>query len=97
MTGKLKTVSPVDGSVYVERPYAAPEDIAQALTRAVRAGKVWRDVPVAERAEGCARATPKAGAAFRPMSAFETLRVKATPAAQPARSPDPAISTPTFW
>ena len=31
MTGKLKTVSPVDGSVYVERPYAAPEDIAQAV------------------------------------------------------------------
>ena len=56
MTGKLKTVSPVDGSVYVERPYAAPEDIAQALTRAVRAGKVWRDVPVAERAEVCVRA-----------------------------------------
>ena len=56
MTGKLKTVSPVNGSVYVERPYAAPEDIAQALTRAVRAGKVWRDVPVAERAEVCARA-----------------------------------------
>ena len=56
MIGKLKTVSPVDGSVYVERPYAAPEDIAQALTRAVRAGKVWRDVPVAERAEVCARA-----------------------------------------
>ena len=56
MTGKLKTVSPVDGSVYVERPYAAPEDIAQALTRAVRAGEVWRDVPVAERAEVCARA-----------------------------------------
>ena len=56
MTGKLKTVSPVDGSVYVERSYAAPEDIAQALTRAVRAGEVWRDVPVAERAEVCARA-----------------------------------------
>ena len=56
MTGKLKTVSPVDGSVYVERRYAAPEDIAQALTRAGRAGKVWRDVPVAERAEVCARA-----------------------------------------
>ena len=56
MTGKLKTVSPVDGSVYVERPYAAPEDIAQALTRAVRAGEVWRDVPVAERAEVCAHA-----------------------------------------
>ena len=56
MIGKLKTVSPVDGSVYVERPYAAPDDIAQALTRAVRAGEVWRDVPVAERAEVCARA-----------------------------------------
>ncbi len=56
MTGNLKTVSPVDGSVYVERPYAAPEDIAQALTRAVRAGEVWRDVPIDERAEICTRA-----------------------------------------
>jgi|TARA_Y100000031_G_scaffold53304_1_gene60901 acyl-CoA reductase-like NAD-dependent aldehyde dehydrogenase len=56
MTGKLKTVSPVDGSVYVERSYAAPEDIARALARAARAGEVWRDVPVAERAEVCARA-----------------------------------------
>ena len=63
MTGKLKTVSPVDGSVYVERPYAAPEKIAQALTRAVRAGEVWRDVPVAERAEVCARAVDAVGAA----------------------------------
>ncbi len=56
MTGNLKTVSPVDGSFYVKRPYAAPEDIAQALTRAARAGEVWRDVPVAERAEICTRA-----------------------------------------
>ena len=56
MTGNLKTVSPVDGSVYVERPYAAPEDITRALSRAARAGEVWRDVPVAERAEICARA-----------------------------------------
>jgi acyl-CoA reductase-like NAD-dependent aldehyde dehydrogenase len=56
MTGKLQTVSPVDGSVYVERSYAASDDIAQALTRAVRAGEVWRDVPVAERAEICSRA-----------------------------------------
>ena len=50
MTATLKTVSPVDGSVYAERPYAGEGDIASALNSAVRAGEVWREVPVAERA-----------------------------------------------
>ena len=56
MTKKLKTVSPVDGNIYVERDYAAEDDIAAALNAARRAGEVWRDVPVAERAEICSRA-----------------------------------------
>jgi acyl-CoA reductase-like NAD-dependent aldehyde dehydrogenase len=56
MTGTLKTISPVDGHVYVERPFAAPKEIADALARAVRAGQAWRAVPIAERAEICTRA-----------------------------------------
>ncbi len=56
MTATLKTVSPVDGSVYVERPFADESDVASTLTTAVRAGEVWREVPIAERAELCGRA-----------------------------------------
>ena len=56
MTAKLKTVSPVDGSVYVERSYADESDIASALSQAVRAAEVWREVPVEERAAICGRA-----------------------------------------
>jgi len=56
MAEKLKTVSPVDGSIYVERDYASQDDIAAALNTASRSQEVWRDVPVAERAEICSRA-----------------------------------------
>jgi acyl-CoA reductase-like NAD-dependent aldehyde dehydrogenase len=51
MAGKLKTISPVDGRVYVERPYAADRDVAAALQQARRAHEIWRAVPLAERAE----------------------------------------------
>src|SRR5258708_14341202 len=44
------TVSPVDGSVYVERPLAADQDIEGALAKAVAAQSKWKQVPVAERA-----------------------------------------------
>jgi len=50
-----KTVSPVDGSVYCERPLARPDEINAALGRAAHAQRAWRNVPVAERAAVCAR------------------------------------------
>jgi len=56
MAGKLRTVSPVDGRVYVERAYADGRDVAAAPHRARRAHEVWRAVPVAERAEVLGRA-----------------------------------------
>ena len=56
MTAELKTVSPVDGSVYVERLFVGESDVAQALSRAVRAQDVWREMLVDERAEICSRA-----------------------------------------
>ncbi len=56
MAGKLKTISPVDGRVYVERPHADDRAVAAALNQARRAFEVWRAVPVAERAEVLSRA-----------------------------------------
>ncbi|PMR73382.1 aldehyde dehydrogenase family protein [Billgrantia endophytica] len=50
-----KTISPVDGSVYVERQQAEPAEVEAALARAVTAQRAWRDVPLAERARFCSR------------------------------------------
>jgi acyl-CoA reductase-like NAD-dependent aldehyde dehydrogenase len=52
----LRTVTPIDGSVVVERPYASDAEIEATLARAVEAQRRWRDVPVAERAAICTRA-----------------------------------------
>jgi len=49
MTDYLKCVTPVDGSVYVERPLADGEEINEALARACEAKALWGRVPVAER------------------------------------------------
>jgi acyl-CoA reductase-like NAD-dependent aldehyde dehydrogenase len=49
MTEFLKCITPVDGSVYVERPLASGEEIAKALGRARRARGDWSRTPVAER------------------------------------------------
>ncbi len=46
----LSVVSPVDGSVYVERPYASEAQIAAALEAGKRAGENWRQCSVEERA-----------------------------------------------
>lgn len=50
-----RTLSPIDGSVYVERPLATEADMAAALGRAEQAQKSWKKVPVAERAAVCNR------------------------------------------
>jgi acyl-CoA reductase-like NAD-dependent aldehyde dehydrogenase len=52
---KQVTVSPVDGRIYVERAYASPEEIDNAVERAVAAQHRWRHVPVSERAAICER------------------------------------------
>jgi acyl-CoA reductase-like NAD-dependent aldehyde dehydrogenase len=46
----IKVISPVDGSVFVERPLAKAADIESALDRARIAQRSWRTVPVSERA-----------------------------------------------
>jgi acyl-CoA reductase-like NAD-dependent aldehyde dehydrogenase len=45
-----KTISPVDGRVYVERPHATDVQVAQALERARKAQAQWKQVPLRERA-----------------------------------------------
>ena len=49
MSASFKTISPVDGRVYVERPLAPAKDIARALERARTAQRDWKHVPLAER------------------------------------------------
>src|SRR5688500_487048 len=52
---RQKTITPVDGSVYLERELAANATIDRALFMAVKAQKAWKRVPVAERAAICRR------------------------------------------
>src|ERR1035437_132230 len=50
MTQELITISPIDGSVAVRRPYASSAEIQAALTRAKLAQSSWRSMPLATRA-----------------------------------------------
>jgi len=50
MSDTQKTISPIDGSVCVERPLATDAQIQQAMERARRAQAKWKRVPIAGRA-----------------------------------------------
>jgi len=50
-----RTITPVDGSVYVQRELASNPSIERALFMAVKAQQTWKQVPVAERAAICRR------------------------------------------
>jgi acyl-CoA reductase-like NAD-dependent aldehyde dehydrogenase len=50
MTNIQKTISPIDGSVYVERPLATDAQIQRTLEQARSAQAAWRGTPLAERA-----------------------------------------------
>jgi acyl-CoA reductase-like NAD-dependent aldehyde dehydrogenase len=50
MSETVKIISPIDGSVYAERPVARDAEIEQAVTAARAALPAWRSTPVAERA-----------------------------------------------
>jgi acyl-CoA reductase-like NAD-dependent aldehyde dehydrogenase len=49
MSDRLITRSPVDGRLYVERPYATAKEVSAVLESAVRAAREWKRVPLAER------------------------------------------------
>jgi acyl-CoA reductase-like NAD-dependent aldehyde dehydrogenase len=52
-----QTISPVDGSVYAERPLAEEAEIAPALVAAEAAQAAWKRVPLSERVAICRRFT----------------------------------------
>jgi acyl-CoA reductase-like NAD-dependent aldehyde dehydrogenase len=56
MTETLKTISPVDGRIYVERPLQSPADIDRALDSARRAQVAWGMTPLTERCTLLAKA-----------------------------------------
>ena len=56
MADRLKCITPVDGTVYVERALADHAQIETALERARKAAGEWRHVPVHERQKLLTRA-----------------------------------------
>jgi len=50
-----QTISPIDGTLYLERPLASGEQIARTLASAVEAQSAWRRVPISARVEICRR------------------------------------------
>lgn len=46
MSDHLQCISPIDGQVYAERPYATPDELEAALARASKAQRAWRDTPL---------------------------------------------------
>ena len=56
MTGTLKTISPVDGRIYVERTLETPAGIDRALDSARQAQAAWASRPLSARCEVLGRA-----------------------------------------
>ena len=56
MINTLRTVSPVDGRIYVERPLETAEGISRALDAAGRAQAAWGGLPLTARCETLSRA-----------------------------------------
>lgn len=56
MNGHFTTISPVDGRIYLQRPWATDAEIRATLDSAVSAQANWRQVAVPERAEFCLKA-----------------------------------------
>ena len=52
----IQCISPVDGSVYVERQTASGKEIQQVLDAAVAAQKKWKNTPLAKRQALCTKA-----------------------------------------
>lgn len=50
MSDKLQLISPVDGSIYVERPLATESEVSATFERAAKAQDAWKLVPLDERA-----------------------------------------------
>jgi acyl-CoA reductase-like NAD-dependent aldehyde dehydrogenase len=49
MTDTVKIISPIDGSIYAERPLASAAEIEGAVIRARAARKAWGETTIPER------------------------------------------------
>ena len=56
MTQILKTLSPIDGSVYLERHFADANQIQETLTRALVSQQDWKKTSISTRKELCSKA-----------------------------------------
>jgi acyl-CoA reductase-like NAD-dependent aldehyde dehydrogenase len=56
MSDVIKCISPVDGSVFAERPVASEKAIAETFRKARDAQGEWSRLPIAERAKYCSAA-----------------------------------------
>ena len=45
----LKTITPIDNSIYVERKYASPDEIENALNLAKKSFQQWKQTSLIER------------------------------------------------
>ena len=52
----IQCISPVDGSIYIERPTASPDEIERVLNAAETAQESWKNTPVSERMTLCNKA-----------------------------------------
>jgi acyl-CoA reductase-like NAD-dependent aldehyde dehydrogenase len=55
-SASFQTITPVDGSVYLERRYASDREIDDALSAATAAQAAWASTPIPERAALCTKA-----------------------------------------
>jgi acyl-CoA reductase-like NAD-dependent aldehyde dehydrogenase len=55
-SASFQTITPVDGSVYLERRYASDREIGDRLGAATAAQSAWAATPISERAALCSRA-----------------------------------------
>ena len=55
MSDRIRSISPIDGSVVADRPAATADELDAKLDRAVQALRHWRKLPLSERIERCTR------------------------------------------
>jgi len=55
MTNLQTTISPIDGSTYVTRELATPEQMAACIETSAAAQKKWKALPISERANFCSK------------------------------------------
>jgi len=56
MKSHFQTISPIDGSIYVEKPYSTEKEVGSTFENAKKSQSLWRQVKIEDRAEICLKA-----------------------------------------